>query len=310
MSKLTLPQPTIHLSMIIQLRNYICFFCIFIFNIVAAQSQQVNSEINETSKADESSYCKFSIAYLSNSVYYGRKDSAVVPYATPTFRYTNKTGLYAEASLSYLSNSESRIDLGYIGAGYKVDNKDSTVELEVYANKYFTNSSSYSVKSALKADAGAGVSLDAGFLKFNVELYSIFSAKTDFTTSFGIEKDVNFGEDENWTFSPSAMVGIGTSNFYSTYFKDKKFSVKRKKRTPVVPAGTVITVNVEKQKIGLLDYELSAPLEYESKRFGFFLTPVYVVPVNPVKYTINNSAPITEKLTNSFFVEIGAFIKF
>ena len=296
--------------MIIRLRSYICFFCILLCNVVTAQSKQGASEIPDTSKADGGSYCKFSIAYLSNSVYYGRKDSAVVPYITPTFRYINKTGFYAEAALSYLSNSESRIDLGYIGAGYKAGNKDSTVEMEVYANKYFTNSSSYSVKSALKADAGAGVSLDAGFLKFNVELYSIFSAKADFTTSLGIEKEVNFGEDENWTFSPSAVVNIGTSNFYSTYFKDKKFSTKRKKRTPVVPAGTIVTVNVEKQNFGLLDYELSAPLEYENKRFGFFLTPTYAIPVNPVKYTINNGAPITEQLTNTLYIEIGAFIKF
>ncbi len=287
----------------------ICLLTISNINIADAQTASDTSSIAVIKTSKKKSYYSFSLDYLSNSVYYGRKDSDLVPYIIPTFRYVDKSGFYAEASISYLSNKDSRIDMGTIGAGYLSYNNDSTFSIEFYANKYFTNSSSYSVKSALKADVGANATYDFGFISMATELYGVFSNKADIVTSFGLLREVNFGEDNEWSISPKAMINAGTSNFYSSYFTSKKYSAKRKRRVDTGLA--VINPIVLKQNFGILDYELSVPLEYETNKFGFFFTPTYTIPIHPATYSLNNGLTYkTEKLTSSFYVELGAFIKF
>lgn len=291
--------------------NISIHFFIFLVSLSIANFSFGQSTADETSKVntDNEEHWKFSLSYLSNAVYYGRKDSLNAPYLTPTIRYFNNSGIYAEASFSYLSNNESRIDLGYIGAGYIFNNKDTSFNVELYANKYFSSTSSYSVKSALKADAGATLEYNTDIVSFTSELYSIFSSKVDANISLGIFKEVEFGKNNEWTFSPSALLNTGTSNFYDDYFTDKKFSPKRKRRQSIV--DNIPTPIVVKQKFGILDYEFSAPLAFENNRYGVFITPTLAVPLNPVSFSLDKGRSFkTEKLTTSFFVEVGAFIKF
>lgn len=286
-------------------------FLIFLVSLSAANISFGQSTTNEISKVDTENgeHWKFSLSYLSNAVYYGRKDSLTAPYLSPTIRYLNQSGFYAEASLSYLSNNESRIDLGYIGAGYILNNKDSSFNVELYANKYFSNTSSYSVKSALKADAGANLEYNTDIISFTGELYSILSSKVDVNISLGIFKEVTFGNNNEWTFSPAAIMNTGTSNFYDAYFTDKKFSPKRKRRQLIV--DTIPTPIVVKPKFGILDYEISAPLAFENNKYGFFITPTLALPLNPVSFSLDKGRTYkTEKLTTTFFVEVGSFIKF
>ena len=288
-----------------------------LYILICIHSTRVNAQIVtdtttqnvDTISNSKKSYFKLSLNYLSNAVYYGRKDSLVVPYITPAVRYENKSGLYLEASLSYLPvTKESRIDLGTIGAGYIHRNIDTTLKVELYANKYFTSTNSYSVKSALKADAGLNMSFEAGSVTFIGEVYTIFSGKTDITTGFGLSYNIEFGNDENWSFSPTGVVNAGTSNFYKSYFTDKKFTGKRRRVT--APTQPLITPIVIKNGFGILDYELSAPLEYEGRKFGFYCTPTYSIPVNPISYSLTNGLTYKkEKLTNSFYVELGVFMK-
>ena len=65
------------------------------------------------------SYGSLSINYLTNSVYNGRKDSVLTPYITTSLAYYDKSGLFVNGSLSYLSRAgSSRIDLFNLEAGY------------------------------------------------------------------------------------------------------------------------------------------------------------------------------------------------
>ena len=306
------PNPTPSITMKNYTQVLLLFICLlFICNLNKAVGQTVtdSSSLAVIKIAQKKSYCSFSLGYLSNSVYYGRKDSDLVPYIIPAFRYADKSGFYAEASISYLSNKDSRIDMGAIGAGYLSYSRDSLFSLEFYANKYFTNSASYAVRSALKADVGANATYDFGLLSIATELYGILSNKADIITSFGLLREVNFGDDNEWSISPKAMINAGTSNFYSSYFTSKKYAARRKRR---MDAGlAVITPIVVKQNFGILDYELSAPVEYETNKFGFFFTPTYTTAVHPATYSLNNGLTYkTEKLTSSFYVELGAYIKF
>ena len=281
---------------------------LFCFSFYAdAQNNQENLMIKSSDSAlGKHSYLKLALSYLSNSVYYGRRDSAVVPYITPSIRYVHKSGLYAEGSLSYLPvKKESRVDMASIGLSYNHENVDSSFKTELYANKYFTNSNSFSVKSALKADVGAALSYNPGLISFFGEVYGVFSGKADLTTGFGIFKDINLGEKDEWTLSPSAMINAGTDNFYTTYFGGKKFSQRRR-----IITTAVITPIILKNGFGVLDYELSAPLEYETNKFGFYFTPAFSIPVHPVTYSLNNGITYrTEQLKNSFYLELGLYFK-
>ena len=283
------------------------FFCFT--TLVNAQTNNGSSPKNVIDSSDEPhSYFKLSLNYLSNSIYYGRKDSSLAPYLTPAIRYVNKSGFYAEASVSYLPVSkQSRIDIGTIGAGYIFYNKDSSLETEFYANKYFTNSKGNSVKSALKADIGTNVSYDADFLTVTGEVYGIFSAKADIVTGLEIAHYFQLDSNDEWSFEPSVTMNAGTNNFYETYFTDIKYASRRR---AIITGDPFIKPIIIKKGFGILDYEVSAPIKYEGKKLGLYFTPTYTIPVNPVSFSLNNGSTYkTEKLTNSFFVEVGLFIK-
>ena len=86
----------------------------------------------------------------------------------------------------------------------------------------------------------------------------------------------------------------------------KKFAKRRRAN-----GEAVITPIVQRQQFGVLDFEFSAPLEFENEQLGAYFTPSYVIPIHPVTVSLNNGVTyFTEKLTNTFFAEVGVYVKF
>jgi hypothetical protein len=246
---------------------------------------------------------KAQLKYLTNSVYNGRKDSAATPYVTPSLTYSTKFGLSLGASLSYLANSDSRIDLVNLNAGYdfKISKR---VSASVYASKYFYNQSSTAVNSEMTGDAGGDINYDAGFLNFGGSIYLGFSATTDIGTNLSVAHGFYIGDEGNqWSISPTVTVDMGTQNFYGAYKKSAR--VQKKK-------GSSGTVMVEgSSNFTLLAYELSLPITYDGKKWGLFFTPTYALPKNAVSLTRpNGNVFAKEKLSNSFYAEMGVYVKF
>lgn len=267
------------------------------------------SQTPEATTAAKTSYFKFALSYLSNSVYYGRKDSLVIPYIIPAISYHDKSGLYFEGSLSYLEGTGAQIDAGAITAGYDFSGKNEKISGDIYASKYFTNNSSYSVKGDVKGAAGGLLDYDTGPLTVSAGLDASFSGNTDIAINFGLSHLFEFGENKNWTITPSALVNAGTQNFYQNYFTDRKYSLKRKRKLTQNP--NAVKVLVMSKSFDVLDYELSMPVGFDSKSWGFFFTPTYSIPVNGFTYSLNNGQTYqTEKLSNTFYAEVGAYIKF
>lgn len=260
----------------------------------------------EASEA-KTSYFKASANYLSNSVYYGRRDSLTLPYLSAAISYHHKSGLYAEASLSYLASKEqSQLDATTITAGYNFHNNSEKLYGDLYAYKSFNNTASYSVKSEINGGAGAYLSYDTKPATFALGADVSFSTKTDVGVNLGISHIFSFTTSSGWSVVPSAAINAGTQNFYESYFANKKYSVKRRRR-----GGTnQVTVAVIKKDFGVLDYELSSPVYYDGKEWGLSFTPTYAMPVNPVQFSINGIPFKTEKLSNSFYAEVGGYIKF
>ena len=291
--------------MLLSGKNSAAFLLTLSFLLTAFFTQAQSKE----TAVPQASYFKFSLGYLTNDVYDGRKDSFSLPYITPVIGYYNKSGFYLEGSLSYLASSgNSQVDAGSLTAGYNFHSTDEKLTGELYASKYFTNQSSYSVHGEIKAAAGA-------YLDYNTKVVSVtggtdvsFSGKPDIGTTLGLSHLFQLDTDSKWTLDPSALMNAGTQNFYAGYFTNRKYSLKRKRR--LANAGTVKVV-VIKNGFSVLDYEFSLPLAYDDKKWGLFFTPTYALPISPIKYSLNNGVTYqTEKLSNSFYAEFGAYIKF
>ena len=264
---------------------------------------------DEKSSESKKSYFKFSASYLSNAVYYGRKDSFAVPYITPTISYNDKSGFYLEGSLSYLSSpGVSQIDAGAITAGYEFNSANEKLSGSVYGSKFFTSSSSYSVHGEVKGAIGSSLNYKVGSVSINGGADISFATKTDVGVNLGLSHEFVFA-DNSFAITPTALFNAGTQNFYQDYFTNRKFSAKRKRRQTTNP--NAIKVIVVAKKFAILDYELSLPINYDKAKWGLFFTPTYSLPVNGFKYSINNGLSYrTETLSNTFYAEIGGYIKF
>jgi hypothetical protein len=285
------------------LRIFLVTFLFAIFSISFVTAQD-STETN----VRKGSYFKFSLSYLSNSVSYGRKDSLAVSYLTPAIEYRDKSGLYFEGSLSYLTGTGSQIDGADVTAGYDFDSRNGKLSGGLYASKYFTSSSSYSVRSEVKGAAGGSLDYNLGPVSLSAGTDLSFSNKMDIVLNFGVSRQFELN-DKRWAIAPSAVVNAGTQNFYQDYLTKRKYSQRRRRRAGSTPAAVnVIVIN---KSFAILDYELSSPINYDGHKWGLFFTPTYSIPENGFKYSLNNGATYqSQKLSNTFYAEVGAYIKF
>ncbi len=261
------------------------------------------------------SYLSASLGYLSNSIYNGRKDSVSTPYITPTIGYYDKSGFFADASLSYLAKSGSgRIDLFNIEAGYDFD--IGNFDGEVVAAKPFYNSQSTNVKSQITGSLFASGGYDFTYIKPTFEAGINFGTKPDYVLSLGLEHTF-YQLNDKLQFTPGFLAAGSTQNYYGSYYNKRKVGGKKKN------AGVTydVTGGVENaSQFKMLDYQFSLPVIYVlNKKLSFVFTPVYVLPVNPALLTVqlkpeNGANTITrtslEAISNTFYCSFGMSYKF
>jgi hypothetical protein len=280
---------------------YTLFF-LFITIVTSAQ------DLKDSTKNNKFSNIKLSLSYLSNAIYYGRKDTFAIPYITPSLTYHFKNGIYLEGSLSYVATKgEGQINSGGLTLGYDFYSKNEKVSGDFYATKYFVSSASTSVNSAIKGALGGLVFYDFNAVTLSGGVDVFFSKKPDIALAFEASHDFLFGKNYNWSVAPSAQINTGSQNFYEDYFTNTRYSIKRRRRI----TNTQSTVIVVKNNFSVLDYEFSAPIRYDKRKWGLFVTPTYAIPVNPIKFSLNNGATYkTEVLSNTLYIEAGAYLKF
>lgn len=286
-----------------------------IYFIVFSAFAQEDSTIKKHMPVGAKSYFAAGLSYLSNSIYNGRKDSVATPYITPMLGYYNKSGLFIDASLSYLARAgSSRIDMYNFEAGY--DYYIGNFDGEIVAAKPFYNSQSTNVKSQITGTLFASGGYDFTFIKpiFNAGLN--FSTKTDYVLSFGLEHTFYQLKDK-FQFTPGFLANGSTQNYYGSYYNKRKVGGKRKKAGIVYDVTAVVE---DASQFKMLDYEFSLPLIYVVHKFSFIFTPVYVLPVNPALVTTtlkpetgnNNTITRTaqENISNTFYCSVGLSYKF
>lgn len=291
-------------------------FAIFIFTFILFFHQLTTYA--QTDSVARKSYFKAGANYLSNAVYSGRKDSSVVSYLSPTIGYYNKSGFYADGSMSFLANSSDAgsIDEILLEAGYEFNIKDN-FDAGLYVSKYFYNNSSYSVTSELQGGIGGYFTYSPGFISLGGGADVLFSTGTDLTINGNLSHGFSFGSDSKlWSVTPTAEVNAGTQSFYRAYYKNRKFSftssgTKGKGHNSVKgTSGSSKTISfLQSNRFSILDYELSVPIGYDAKSWGLFMTPTLALPENPATYEVDGVAQ-TETLSTSFFVKAGIYFKF
>jgi len=299
-----------------------------IFNSYSANAQENNQE-----NKSHSLY-KAQMSYLSNTVYNGRKDSLPVPYLTPSFKYLDKSGFFINAGASFLvSNYAQRIDLFNLEAGYEKEIVDNLI-VEITAEKDFYNKNSVSVRSEISGSLSGDIAFNNDYINLSAGTYAMFTTEgnTDYSINLGASHDFSF-DDDQWSIEPSFNTNIGTMNYYDKYISKRhtKTGKKSKGSTSTTTSGTTTVTTtttvsmINPGQFKLLDYEISLPIYYYGKKWGFFFTPAFAIPENPASYITtvktttsqngSSSSVITktisqEHLTNLFFIEAGVSFKF
>jgi len=284
---------------------------------IIADTPQQNLQSNDsTTETKKKSYLSIGLSYLNDNVYLGRKDSAKIPYITPDIAYYFKSGFYIEGSLSYVnSSSQNRIDAVTFSGGYAFT--AGNYSGDATASKFFYSSQSTSVKSEVKSSLAYYNSYNFGFITPTVTATLNFGTKTDIAGQFGLEHSFSALKDK-LVITPTLAANASTQNYYSNYYKKRKYTIKRKGKAPVPGIANVSGIVENASTFKLLDYEISLPLEYETGKFTFSFTPVYAIPVHPsvvqittVKENGNSTTrTATEKIANTFFGTIGLVYKF
>ena len=271
------------------------------------------------------SHFKIQTSYLSNYVYAGRKDSIAVPYLTPCIEYNHKSGIYASASASFLSNNNHKLDVWSLSAGYSFDSSHHFGG-SVYFNKIFYANNSKNVQSDIKFSIGGSLTYDAVYVNIIASPNIMFGTKTDFAFALSLDHAFDFKNDTSsylFSITPSFATYFGSSGYYQSH---KNVFNNRNRHNN---SQQITITSTAPYKFQLMSYEFSLPFNYDRLKWGLFFIPTYSIATNPIittntatnKRGINVSLPITingeiiysketEAISNSFFAEIGFYYKF
>ena len=261
------------------------------------------------------SYFQLGLNYISNNVNLGRFDSATVNYYTPTFGYYHKSGLYIQATAGFLINPyESRMDMFTLEGGYVFTK--GNYDGELVASKYYYSSLSTNVSSEIKASASYTSGYDFGFIKPSFMAAANISSEFDYAMALGLEHTFEIVNDV-FEVDPKFLVNGSTQNFYSDYFKRRRYSIKRKGKAPLTGVAQITGTIENPNAFKVLDYEASMEINYTVGRFVFTVLPTYAIPVNPsildVSKVLSNgtvrNSKITEAIGNVFYWNLGVMMK-
>lgn len=281
--------------------------------------KQFEKELDELLQTKRS-YLQADVGFLSNNVFFGRKDSVATPYITPALGYYHKSGLYINALASYLPTSgQNRFDLFTIEAGYA--HKFGNFDMQITGNKFFYSNSSYNVESEIEADVVAAFDYDLHFVTPVVQGMVIFGPRTDYAASLGLEHSF-YAIKNKLTITPSVMANASTQNYYNSYYELRRYALKRLIKLSALNRDsisyTISAYVINASKFQILDYEISMPINYTIKKFTLNFTPVYAIATNPSQLhviikTISGiqlfNKKYSEKLNDSFFFQAGITYK-
>lgn len=273
------------------------------------------SPVRSYDTAANTSYARFALRYKSDYYYMGRADSAKAPYLVPSIGYYHKSGLFINASLSYLTaENQNRVDLYTAAAGYEYFGKKSMIGFSI--DEYFFSDESYSVQAEMNTYISAYGGYDLKTFMIMADASLGISNSTDFF--LGMELSRMFYTMKNrLIITPSFYVNFGTQQYYNEYYSQRSMTTGEGKGGKGNGSGmgsggggststmtTMIGIS-ESEKFQPLDYELALQTTYRIKQLRLTASATFLFPTNP-STVVTDQATYQEELENGFLWSVGA----
>lgn len=288
-----------------KIRLILNFFLFSITPLVLIAQDPVkttNDIVNE-----DFSYFLANVSYINDNVFMGRRDSIAAPYLFPSIGYYNKSGFFADASLSFLTGSEAnRVDLFLLSTGYNFNlNKFSG---GISGTAYFFNEESFNVMSSVLGDLTGIISYDFEVMEASFSLSSYFNdgSSTDIITGLMLDRTF-YAINKNLMIIPNISLYAGTQNFYEQYYRSSRLGNRKGNDMGNSGSGTAEsnTINIDEvQKFKVLNIELAIPLHYNYRHFFFSFYPMMAFPQSSATI-INEDTIVEEDLKPVFYWSAG-----
>jgi hypothetical protein len=290
---------------------------LLVINSKIAFSQTAAVDTIGDLKSEKKASIKFGVNYISNSVYLGRADTVKTPIIEPEIKYTFKNGIYFSGNLEYIPNRvTNRLDAGSIAGGYDFDiNTDCSGSVSF--TKLFYNATSTQIGSSIGSTINANIDYDIAEIvtpSLSID-YNILKQGfgTDILINAGLAHDFAkegiFSSNDIGLISPTVTLNAGTQNFYDAYFTLKKYKLTAKGKAKEAAAEKLIVKRkAQLSQFNMLDYELSAPVEYKAGPVIFSFTPTYAFAVHNLPPRI--SSGMVDTSNGLFYFEAGVSLKF
>lgn len=269
------------------------------------RAQVKTDSVRQSTSKTKKSYGLIGINYTSDWVYMGRKDSLQTPYIVPSFEYNHPSGIFLNASLSYLTKEgSSRIDLIALTLGYDYTNWKLSAGASI--SGYMYDNESYNVQSAMMLYSSTYLNYDFYLIEAMLSVGMGVSDGADGFASMDIIR--SFYPFAGTEVRPSARINWGTQRYYHEYYQTNSSShgsAHRKGKMGSGSSGQASYVAIDEvSKLRLLDYECSLMMLQEIGKSKLFIEGTYAIPLNPAKVTIDESV-FEESLKNTLFWSVG-----
>ncbi|WP_318308134.1 hypothetical protein [Flagellimonas crocea] len=287
---------------------------LLLLGLFVTMFQTTFSQKADKDKSDrEESYMLLDLSYTNDAVFMGRKDSIAAPYILPSIGYYDKSGLFADATVSYLTGSEEwRVDLFYFTGGYLFDVKNWSGGISGTA--YFYNNASYNVQSEVVADITGLLSYDFKGAELSLYVSSYFNKNSSPDIFIGTILDRTFYfMDRRLLISPRISAFAGSQYFYEEYYTTSRLGNRKSANSgqgsgqggisdPVLQVSSVQIS--EASEFNILNAELSIPVQYQFDQFIVSFTPTWAFPQTSATLTTDTDV-FEENLKNVFYWSLG-----
>lgn len=279
---------------------------IFIAFQTGMMSQNNKKSIQDKFNNNES-YVLTDVSYLNDAVFMGRRDSIAAPYIFPSIGFYDKTGFFADASVSYLTASnENRVDLLLISSGYIFNG--SKISGGISGTAYFFNEDSYNVRSEVIGDITGVLSYDLKFLEITLSSSVYFNKEgsADIFAGFMLDRTY-YTLDNKLLIDPRISFYAGSQYFYQEYYSSNRLGNRKGKGKGSIetePSPTNIVEIKEASEFNFLNWELSIPVQLYHKQFIFSFTPSLSFPQSNATISSEDTI-IKEDLKNTFYWSVG-----
>lgn len=241
-----------------------------------------------------------SSSFASALHFYGRTDSLKSTALVPNILLQFGNGIYLSSSFIFINNNRQTLNYAatVAGAGFNFG-KTKGIAGSIYADKFFYANEKL-VQSSQKGQAGIKVSHLNKVLDVNLAASTVFSDKSDYFASAGVDHIFLFKHKKSiFLIIPTITANAGTQNFTNSYYKTRYING--------IPAGQEQVTETSK-KFQLLSYDLSLPMAYAYKKLILTFTPGYVIPQSVIK--VQGRPDLSENASNLFYANLGIAFRF